>query len=93
MTRRTRETPVPPAGEAAGAAKPDFETAMRRLETIVQELESAQVPLERAMQLFEEGLQLGKSCRAQLDAAAARIDTLLEKADGGAEPIPFEPAP
>lgn len=73
--------------------KPDFEACMQRLDSIVQELEGGQVPLERAMGLFEEGLVLGGTCRGLLDGAQARIVKLLERADGGAETQPFEPAP
>jgi exodeoxyribonuclease VII small subunit len=98
MTRRTKGNADPEAevqgveGPTSGEA-PDFETSMRRLEEIVRELESGDVPLEKAMQLFEEGVRLGSTCRRQLDAAQARVDKLLERADGSAEAQPFEPAP
>jgi exodeoxyribonuclease VII small subunit len=98
MTRRTKASGAPESDElgaeipATGDA-PDFETSMRRLEEIVRELESGDVPLEKAMQLFEEGVRLGSTCRRQLDAAQARVDKLLERADGSAEAQPFEPAP
>jgi exodeoxyribonuclease VII small subunit len=71
----------------------DFEACIGKLEQIVQELEGGQVPLERAMGLFEEGLKLGGTCRGLLDGAQARVDKLLERAGGGAETRPFEPAP
>jgi exodeoxyribonuclease VII small subunit len=51
------------------------------------------VPLEQAMKLFEEGLALGDTCRALLEAAQVRVDTLLERADGSAEARPFDSAP
>jgi exodeoxyribonuclease VII small subunit len=71
----------------------DFEACIQKLEQIVQELEAGQVPLERAMGLFEEGLKLGGTCRSLLDGAQARVEKLLERAGGGAETRPFEPAP
>lgn len=64
---------------------------MRRLEQVVQELESGQVALEKAMELFEEGLQLGNLCREQLDAAQARVEKLLLRAEGGVDTQPFGP--
>lgn len=70
--------------------KPDFEASMRRLEQIVQQLEGGQVSLEKAMQLFEEGLLLGQSCRELLDAAQARVDKLLLRAEGLSETQPFD---
>jgi exodeoxyribonuclease VII small subunit len=77
----------------AKTEKPDFETCMQRLDQIVQELEGGQVPLERAMGLFEEGLQLGDTCRTLLEGAQARVQKLLERADGSAVTQPFESAP
>ncbi len=72
-------------------ARPDFETSLQRLDQIVQELETGQVPLDRAMGLFEEGLQVGRTCRGLLEAAQARVEKLLERADGSIETQPFEP--
>ena len=70
----------------------DFEASMARLDRIVQELESPQVALERAIELFEEGLRLGNQCSTLLERAQARVEKLLERADGGAESQPLEPA-
>jgi len=70
----------------------DFEAAMERLEAVVRELESGQVPLERAMALFEEGRKLGDACRAALDNAQARVEKLLERADGSVDTQPLEPS-
>ena len=45
------------------------------------------------MSLFEEGLALGTTCRGLLESARARVEKLLERADGTVETSPFEPAP
>jgi exodeoxyribonuclease VII small subunit len=71
--------------------QPDFESSLQRLDQIVQELETGQVALDRAMGLFEEGLQLGRTCRGLLETAQARVEKLLERADGTIESQPFEP--
>ncbi len=70
----------------------DFEASMARLDRIVQELESPQVALERAIELFEEGLRLGNQCSTLLERAQARVEKLLERADGSTESQPLEPA-
>lgn len=70
--------------------KPSFEASMQRLDRIVQDLESGQVTLEQAMALFEEGLTLGASCRGILEAAQAKVEKLLERADGTPETRPFD---
>jgi exodeoxyribonuclease VII small subunit len=72
--------------------KLDFEAAVQKLDRIVQELESPQVPLERAIELFEEGLKLGDQCSTLLEKAQARVEKLLERADGSAETQPLDPS-
>ena len=67
------------------SSKPDFESAMTRLDEIAHRLESGDLPLETAMQLFEEGLALSKRCGALLERAQLRVDKLLESHDGSAE--------
>ena len=71
-------------------SKPDFESAMGRLDTIARQLESGDVPLEEAMQLFEEGLLLSTRCGDLLEKAQLRVDKLLEGRDGGEERQPMD---
>lgn len=59
-----------------------FEASMRKLEAIVEELEKGNFTLEESLQKFEEGLKLGKSCKAVLDKAEAKVKILVE--EGGA---------
>lgn len=59
-----------------------FEQRLKRLEQIVGELESDQIDLERAMALFEEGVSSLKAAMEELGRVEARVQRLVEKADG-----------
>lgn len=62
-----------------------FETRLRRLEQIVIELESDQLALERALALFEEGVSCLRAATEELGQVEARVQRLVEKADGSFE--------
>jgi exodeoxyribonuclease VII small subunit len=59
-----------------------FEQRLKRLEQIVSELESDQIDLERAMALFEEGVSTLKVATEELGRVDAKVQRLVEKADG-----------
>ena len=59
-----------------------FEKRLGRLEKIVQELESEQIDLERALALFEEGITCLRDATAELAKVEAKVQRLVEKADG-----------
>ncbi len=59
-----------------------FEHRLRRLEEIVGELESEQIELERALALFEEGVVCLRSAAEELGKVEARVQRLVERADG-----------
>jgi exodeoxyribonuclease VII small subunit len=59
-----------------------FEQSMEKLEKIVEELGKGDFTLEESLQKFEEGLKLGKTCRAMLDKADARVKKLVEAENG-----------
>jgi exodeoxyribonuclease VII small subunit len=59
-----------------------FEQRLRRLEEIVGELESEQIDLERALALFEEGVGCLRTATEELGNVEARVQRLVEKADG-----------
>jgi exodeoxyribonuclease VII small subunit len=59
-----------------------FEQRLKRLEQIVAELESDQLDLERALALFEEGVSALKAATEDLGKVEARVQRLVEKADG-----------
>jgi exodeoxyribonuclease VII small subunit len=66
-----------PASEAM-----TFEARLARLEVIVGELESDRVDLARALALFEEGVECLRAASGELAEAEARIQLLVERADG-----------
>lgn len=59
-----------------------FEEALRALEGVVRRLESGEVPLDESIDLYERGEALRKACQARLDAAQARIEKIVQGADG-----------
>ena len=64
-----------------------FEQRLRRLEEIVGELESDQIDLERALALFEEGVACLRSATEELGKVEARVQRLVERADGTFEVV------
>ena len=70
--------------------EPSIEDSMAELQEIVQSLESGQEPLDESLAQFERGMKLLRSCHAQLENAAARIEVLTRiDADGNVETKPF----
>lgn len=68
-----------------------FEQALSALETIVQQLERGDVPLDQSISLYERGEALRAACQQRLDAAQARIESIVTGADGRAAATrPFE---
>ena len=64
-----------------------FEQRLRRLEQIVSELESDQIDLERALALFEEGVTCLRAATEELGKVEARVQRLVERADGTFEVV------
>lgn len=68
-----------------------FEDALRSLEEVVRRLESGEVPLDESISLYERGEALRRHCQARLDAAQARIESIVAGADGTpARAVPFD---
>ena len=63
-------------------AEMSFEDALRALEQVVRRLESGEVPLDESIELYERGEKLRAHCQARLDAAQARIEAIVQGADG-----------
>lgn len=59
-----------------------FEAQLKRLEEIVGALESDDIELDRALQLFEEGVKHLRAATEELGKAEARVQRLVERADG-----------
>ncbi len=66
-----------------------FEDALAQLEDIVGQLETGQAKLDDAIASYERGALLKRHCEDKLKQAQARIDRIVEAADGaiGTEPL------
>ncbi len=68
-------------GPAAISAM-NFEDALKALEQVVRRLESGEARLDESIELYEQGEKLRAHCQARLDAAQARIEKIVQGADG-----------
>jgi exodeoxyribonuclease VII small subunit len=59
-----------------------FEDALAELERIVRGLEGGQQKLEDAITAYERGATLRRHCEAKLAEAEARVQAIVERADG-----------
>jgi len=59
-----------------------FEDALAELERIVRGLEGGQQKLEDAITSYERGTALRRHCEAKLAEAEARVQAIVERADG-----------
>jgi len=77
--------PRPSPSEKVESA-PDFESAIRDLESIVDEIERGEIGLEKSMSEYERGMGLVARCREILAAAEQKVEELSRK--GPTEPKP-----
>jgi exodeoxyribonuclease VII small subunit len=59
-----------------------FEHSLARLEEIVRDLERSDLDLDQSLRLFEEGITHLRSAGAALKTVDARVQQLVEAADG-----------
>ncbi len=59
-----------------------FEDALAELERIVKGLEGGQQKLEDAITAYERGALLRQHCEAKLAEAEARVQAIVQRADG-----------
>ena len=59
-----------------------FEERLARLDEIAAALEHDSVDLARALELFEEGIENLRAAADELARAEARVQRLVERADG-----------
>ncbi len=59
-----------------------FEDALAELERIVKGLEGGQQKLEDAISAYERGAQLRQHCESKLAEAEARVQAIVQRADG-----------
>ena len=62
-----------------------FEDALAELEKIVRSLEGGQQKLEDAIGSYERGAALKRHCETKLAQAEARVQAIVERADGTTE--------
>lgn len=63
-------------------AQLSFEDALAELERIVRGLEGGQQKLEDAITCYERGTALRRHCEAKLAEAEARVQVIVQQADG-----------
>ncbi|MBL0172564.1 MAG: exodeoxyribonuclease VII small subunit [Gemmatimonadaceae bacterium] len=73
---------VCPAPAPSTGVTVTFEEILHRLEDIVRELERSDIDLDRALKLFEEGISHLRSASQALQTVDARVQQLIEAADG-----------
>lgn len=66
-----------------------FEQSLNRLEEIVRDLERNELDLEQALRLFEEGITHLRTAGAALKTVDARVQQLVEAADGSFSVVEF----
>jgi exodeoxyribonuclease VII small subunit len=76
MSKPPPDAPSPTKTSDENPAE-SFEQALAALEGIVSGMERGDLPLEEALRQFEAGEKLVRRCRALLDAAEQRVETLL----------------
>ncbi|NHN86136.1 exodeoxyribonuclease VII small subunit [Acetobacter musti] len=59
-----------------------FEDALAELERIVKSLEGGQLRLEEAITSYERGAALRAHCESKLREAEARVQAIVQRADG-----------
>ena len=60
---------------------PDFETALKELETLVELLESGDLSLDESLKQFKRGVELTRHCQGVLDQAQQTVQKLIDTDD------------
>jgi exodeoxyribonuclease VII small subunit len=74
----------------ADIAALSFEDALAELDQIVRGLEGGTLKLDAAVQAFERGVKLRRHCEAKLAEVEARVEALVQGADGTLSTRPLE---
>ena len=67
---------------------PDFEEALKELESIVERMEQGDLSLEESLKCFERGVALTRTCQEALKTAEQRVQILMQE-DGRTDVRPF----
>ena len=65
------------ANKKANSSLPDFEAALKKLESIVATMEGGELNLEQALKQFEEGVALARQCQQALRQAEQCVQQLM----------------
>lgn len=60
---------------------PDFEAAIKELETLVEKLESGDLGLAESLSHFESGVRLSRQCHSLIDRARQTVEMLSDIED------------
>jgi exodeoxyribonuclease VII small subunit len=86
MAKSSKSEGMPVEGSDSGSLTQD----LARLEEIVRRLESDDGDLDVALKLFEEGVSRLRQARERLSTAEARVQKVLEEADGALRMKPLD---
>jgi exodeoxyribonuclease VII small subunit len=67
---------------------PDFEGALKKLESIVTKMEGGELTLEQALKHFEQGVTLARQCQQALRQAEQRVQELIGENNLPQDPLP-----
>ncbi len=65
---------------------PDFESAIKELESLVEQLESGELALSDSLSRFERGIALSRECHELLEQARLKVSQLSNADDREPEP-------
>ena len=89
MSPARKTAAIPPAAEPA-AEQASLTEDLRRLEEVVRNLEREDQDLDRSLALFEEGVARLRAARGRLGEAEARVQKVLEDAEGSLRMQPLD---
>ena len=69
--------------------EPDFESALRELESLVEKMEQGDLSLEDSLKHFERGVILSRTCQQALRVAEQKVEILMQK-NAREEIAPFD---
>jgi exodeoxyribonuclease VII small subunit len=69
--------------------EPDFESALRELESLVEKMEQGDLSLEESLKQFERGVILSRTCQQALKSAEQKVEILMQK-NAREEIAPFD---
>lgn len=70
--------------------EPDFEAAIKELESLVERMEQGEQTLEQSLRDFERGVELTRTCQTALKAAEQKVQQLLTHNGEAADLAPFD---